>query len=143
MATESESVGPILDALAADGWLTVHDVRTGRGNIDHIAIGPGGVFAIETKCKRRRIGRSGIRERWLKQACAERERLEQLTGIKVDCLLVFSDADLVGEFVSRRRGVVVLPARMLAGHLVRRAAVLTREQIGERYARIVSGLSTL
>jgi hypothetical protein len=30
-------------------WRTFHDVRDGRGNWDHIAIGPPGVFAIDTK----------------------------------------------------------------------------------------------
>lgn len=30
-------------------WHVVHDVPDGRGNIDHIAVGPAGVFVIETK----------------------------------------------------------------------------------------------
>jgi hypothetical protein len=32
-----------------DGWCVFHDVPDGRGNWDHVAIGPGGVFAIDTK----------------------------------------------------------------------------------------------
>lgn len=30
-------------------WTVVHDIDRGRGNVDHIAIGPRGVFTIETK----------------------------------------------------------------------------------------------
>ena len=138
-----ERVGRILDALAAQGWLTVHDASTGRGNIDHIAIGPGGVLTIETKSARGRVSPSRIRRRWLAQAYAERRCLEELAGVRVDCLLVFSDAYIVGSPVSRRRGVLILPARMLAGHLMRRRAVLTPVQVNERYARIVSALSAV
>jgi Nuclease-related domain len=136
-------VGGILDGVAAHGWLTVHDASTGRGNIDHIAIGPGGVLTIETKSRHGRISPSRIRQRWLAQAYAERRCLEGLAGVHVDCLLVLSDAYIVGKAVSRRRGVLILPARMLAGHLIRRTPVLTPVQVNERYARIVSALSAL
>ena len=33
----------------SDGWRIFHDVPDRRGNWDHIAIGPAGVFAIDTK----------------------------------------------------------------------------------------------
>ena len=138
-----EKVGRILDGLAAQGWLTVHDALTGRGNIDHIAIGPGGVLTIETKNARGRVSRSRIRRRWLARAYAERRCLEELAGVRVDCLLVFSDGYIVGSPVSRRGGVLVLPARMLAAHLMRRRPVLTQVQVNERYARIVSALSAV
>ena len=41
-----------LDGLKAHGWTTFHDVRwpgRQRANIDHIAVGPGGVFVIDSK----------------------------------------------------------------------------------------------
>ena len=41
-----------LDTLRAQGWVVFHDVRwpgRPRANIDHIAIGPGGVFVIDSK----------------------------------------------------------------------------------------------
>ena len=31
------------------GWHLVNDVTLGRGNIDHVLVGPGGAFAVETK----------------------------------------------------------------------------------------------
>lgn len=30
-------------------WRVFHDIRIGRGNWDHIAVGPGGIFLIDTK----------------------------------------------------------------------------------------------
>ena len=41
-----------LEALRAQGWVVFHDVRwpgRPRANIDHIAVGPGGVFVIDSK----------------------------------------------------------------------------------------------
>jgi hypothetical protein len=45
-AKGEEKVGEILDELASAGWRTIHDVSTGRGNIDHIAIGSGRTRAV-------------------------------------------------------------------------------------------------
>ncbi len=36
---------PLLDA----GWHAVHNVDTGRGNRDHVVVGPGGVFLLDSK----------------------------------------------------------------------------------------------
>ncbi len=41
--------GAILEDLAPRGVLAVHDLDVGRGNVDHVAISPQGVFAIEVK----------------------------------------------------------------------------------------------
>jgi hypothetical protein len=38
-----------LDKLRFAGWRPVHDRKLGGRNIDHVMVGPGGVFAIETK----------------------------------------------------------------------------------------------
>src|SRR5258708_7840040 len=46
-----EHVGGVLASLGED-WSVIHDASVGPGNIDHIAIGPGGVFAVETKGRR-------------------------------------------------------------------------------------------
>jgi hypothetical protein len=33
-----------------DGWSVLHDLDAGkRGNLDHIAVGPGGVFLLDSK----------------------------------------------------------------------------------------------
>jgi hypothetical protein len=38
-----------LGGLGSSGWIFAHDVQTARGNRDHVACGPGGVFLLETK----------------------------------------------------------------------------------------------
>ncbi|NAZ75265.1 NERD domain-containing protein [Kineococcus sp. T13] len=41
-----------LDALTADGWCVLHDVRwpgRQRANLDHVLIGPGGVVVVDSK----------------------------------------------------------------------------------------------
>src|SRR5687767_11173747 len=44
------AVGRLLDKLP-DGWAVLHAVPVGKGDsdIDHVVIGPGGVFTINTK----------------------------------------------------------------------------------------------
>lgn len=39
----------LLTPLLAKGWELYHDIPFKRGNLDHVLVGPGGVFAIETK----------------------------------------------------------------------------------------------
>ncbi|MDI1336350.1 MAG: nuclease-related domain-containing protein [Lacunisphaera sp.] len=50
-------VGEILEPLRAEGWQIYHDVPAQVGkmkfNVDHVAIGPGGIFGIETKARRK------------------------------------------------------------------------------------------
>ncbi|HUB36190.1 MAG TPA: nuclease-related domain-containing protein, partial [Solirubrobacteraceae bacterium] len=38
-----------LRPLVRSGWSIVHDVEARYGNYDHIAVGPAGVFLLETK----------------------------------------------------------------------------------------------
>jgi hypothetical protein len=38
-----------LRPLTKAGWVLVHDMQTDRGNIDHVLVGPPGVFMLETK----------------------------------------------------------------------------------------------
>jgi hypothetical protein len=47
-AEAEEAVGAILDNLP-EGNFVIHDFDSGRGNIDHILIGPQGIFTMETK----------------------------------------------------------------------------------------------
>ena len=51
-AEGERAVGRALDALAADGSFVFHDVKPRAEedwNIDDVVVGPGGVFAVETK----------------------------------------------------------------------------------------------
>ena len=44
-----QRTGALLEDLASEGVFALHDLDVGRGNVDHVAIAPGGVFAIEVK----------------------------------------------------------------------------------------------
>jgi hypothetical protein len=59
-------VAEALEPLKAQGFRVFHDVPCGDTsapfNIDHIAVGPNGVFAIETKTRRKGRARGGFAE---------------------------------------------------------------------------------
>ncbi len=139
-AVGEERVGAILEELRVEGWSAVHDVVTGRGNVDHIVVGPGGLFTVETKSRRGRVNVDGIEERWLKQAYAQRKHLERATGRHADCLLVFSDAYLSVP-ISRKRGVVVLPARLLANYLRHQRPVFASAEVAAVYESLGAALA--
>jgi hypothetical protein len=48
-ATGEENTAAVLRKLERGGWRVVHDVEFDGFNVDHVAIGPGGIYAIETK----------------------------------------------------------------------------------------------
>lgn len=41
----------LLDELRATGHKIYHDIQTGQGNIDHVIVGPKGIFTVETKTR--------------------------------------------------------------------------------------------
>lgn len=135
-AKGEEVVGAVLAELTEKGWLAIHDVSFGRGNIDHVLVGPGGLFAIETKSHRGRIPIERLDPKMLGQAYAEKKTLETITGMEVQSLLVFSQAYLVGRVPAKRRGVTVLPARMLAWFLSRRRPTMSAEEARAIHARL-------
>lgn len=55
-----------LEPLKADGWFIFHDVpclgATGKFNLDHVAVGPGGIWVVETKTRRKGRARPGFKE---------------------------------------------------------------------------------
>ena len=59
-------VGEALEPLKAAGFRVFHDVPAGDAkapfNLDHVIVGPSGVFAIETKTRRKGRARSGFAE---------------------------------------------------------------------------------
>lgn len=56
-------VGQILEALRGDGFALIHDLPGDDFNLDHIVIGYGGVFVIETKTRSRTPDRAGNQSR--------------------------------------------------------------------------------
>lgn len=55
-----------LEPLKAEGWFIFHDVpcigATGKFNLDHVAVGPGGIWVVETKTRRKGRARPGMEE---------------------------------------------------------------------------------
>ncbi|MBI2518566.1 MAG: NERD domain-containing protein [Opitutae bacterium] len=148
-----------LEPLREKGWKIFHDVPVERGgyecNIDHVAVGPGGVFAIETKMRRKGNARPGRKDyevfydgehlSWpwaedtygipqaMNNARDLREWLEQLTGVHVEVTAVLT---FPGWFVAeRKRGPVrVVHVSFLPHLLTAKADVLAPKQI-EIFAR--------
>jgi hypothetical protein len=56
----------LLDSLERQGWAILHDLAIpgSRANIDHLAIGPGGVFVIDSKHYRGRLQLDGSGRLW-------------------------------------------------------------------------------
>jgi hypothetical protein len=58
-----QAVAEQLQPLFADGYRIFHDVPgDGKWNIDHVVVGPAGVFAIETKYRTKRPGKASERD---------------------------------------------------------------------------------
>ncbi|MGO8907152.1 MAG: nuclease-related domain-containing protein [Solirubrobacteraceae bacterium] len=138
-ASAEEHVGELLDQLARDEWRVIHDATLGRGNMDHILVGPGGVFTIETKSHAGPVRVSRVHGATLRQVLAERRAIEEITGMEVEALLVFSRA-WVDKPLARRKGVRVLPARMLIGYLKRCRPVLSREEVERAHSKVAAAL---
>jgi len=138
-ATGEEQVGDVLDKLAGKDWRVIHDASLGRGNVDHILIGPPGVFTLETKSHPGPVRVARVHGATLAQAQAQRKAIERVTGLEVEPMIVFSHA-WVDRPMVRRKGVRVVPARMLLGSLARRPASLSREQIARANGLVARAL---
>ena len=138
-ASGEEYVGGLLDELSAGEWLVIHDATLGRGNVDHILIGPAGLFTVETKSHPGPVRVGRIHGATLSQARAQGRAINRVTGLDVESLVVYSRA-WVDKPLARRKGVRVLPARMLLGFLAKRPRRLTDEEIEQAHARLAQAL---
>ncbi len=138
-ASGEEYVGGLLDGLAHGEWRVIHDASLGHGNVDHILIGPAGVFTLETKSHPGPVRVERVHGAILGQAQAQRKAIERVTSEHVEPLVVFSRA-WVDRPLSRRKGVRVVPARMLLGYLAKQPTRLTPEQIEQAHGRVAVAL---
>jgi hypothetical protein len=99
-----------LRGLARRGWVIAHDVDRFRGNVDHLAIGPRGVFAIETKTTRRGAGE-------LAQARANAAWAASRFGVSVCPVLCVTNRRQRPRFIG---GVLCVDVRRLQRALQRR-----------------------
>jgi hypothetical protein len=137
-ASAEEQVGGLLDQLA--GWRVIHDASMGRGNVDHILIGPAGLFTVETKSHPGPVKVSRVHGQTIRQAHAQRRAVEAITGLRAEPLLVYSHA-WVDRPLARRKGVRVLPSRMLLGYLTKRRRSLSTEEVELAHRLLAAALS--
>lgn len=138
-ALAEEQVGALLDGLPALRWRVIHDATLGRGNVDHIAVGPPGVFTIETKSHPGPVRVGRLHGATIAQAQAQSKAIGWVTGCEVEPLVVFSRA-WVDRPGARRKGVRVLPARMLVGYLERCPERLSGREVEQAYTLLAEGL---
>ena len=117
----------------------IHDASVGHGNVDHILIGPAGVYTIETKSHPGPVRVGRVHGATIRQAHAQRDSIERVTGMDVEPLLVYSRA-WVDRPLARRQGVRVLPARMLVEHVSKRARTLSPSDVATAHARLEHAL---
>jgi Nuclease-related domain len=139
-ASGEEHVGGLLDELSGEDWIVIHDASFGHGNVDHIVLGAAGIFTVETKSRQGPVRVRTIHGAILRQAQDQRETLERIAGERAEPLVVFSRA-WVDKPLARRRGVRVMPARMLLAYLRRHGHTLTSEQVEQAHARILAALA--
>lgn len=89
--------GRVLDGLRAEGWFALHDIRwpgRQRANIDHVAVGPGGIIVIDSK---NWSGRVDVRDEALRQNGYRREREVAAAADAALAVLALLPADLHGS----------------------------------------------
>ena len=132
-----EQVGAALEQLREHGFYLFHDVAlSGIGNVDHVALGPLGFFAIETKSHGGRVEGGGGKLRinghqpekdFINQTWRGAFRLREILGADAIPLLCFTRAFVAGGLYVR--GVRVLPLRWLADEVLKREGAYDAKQI--------------
>lgn len=149
------AVGEALDPLVPDGYRVFHDIPVSTGdrkfNLDHVVVGPTGLFLIETKTRRKGRAREGYKDHvvtydgtqliwpWaedrhgLNQAQKEAEWLtewiEKLLGLKITAKPILA---LPGWYVKAKARVpvnVVNPKNLAIAIKGRGQVELSPEQI--------------
>jgi hypothetical protein len=141
--------GRVLDGLGPD-WRVIHDIQDDRGNVDHVVVGPPGVFVVETKHLRGtvrvdrdqlvqtwRVGaeRSQHAQRYARGAAARVSQLLRAGGVRTwvtAVVVVWGDL----EGIHDGDNVTTLPGSALAGWLASRPATASAATV-ERVAALV------
>lgn len=138
------TVGAILRTLGPE-YRVVHDLDIGRGNVDHVVIGPTGVFAVETKAWRETVwldeGSKLMSGRWdrsraigqaLAEAIAVRERIGDVRW--VEAVIALSRLPLPSRMDIR--GVSVLDARDVPSFIQDRTSKLSPDEVERAFAQL-------
>lgn len=137
------AVGRLLAKLP-EGWHVLHAVPVGKGSsdIDHVVIGPGGVFTINTKnhsgqkvwVAGRTFMVAGQKQQHIRHAEHEAERAGRLLAAAADAQITVTPVVVVVDPQSltireKPATVVVLSATQLVRWLKKRPPVFTPEQV--------------
>jgi hypothetical protein len=151
-ADGEETIGAKLEKLTRDGWYVLHSVPVGtRGSdIDHIVIGPGGVFTVNTKkhpgkkvwVSSKAVLVDGHRTDYLRNSRHEAERASRLLSaacgfpVPVKAVLIFTTATLVPDVTikSRPDDVGILDRMDVPRAFKRADPKLPAEQVERIYA---------
>jgi Nuclease-related domain len=132
----------LLDPLERHGWAVLHDLAIpgSRANLDHLVIGPGGVFVIDSKHYRGRLQLDGSGRLWhgrspltpvLRAVDFEAYRAAQVLvdpGVVVVSIVAVHGAQVPwGKVVTQ--GVPVVAAKRLPSMLRQLPAVLGPERV--------------
>jgi hypothetical protein len=141
-ATGERHTARLLAALERHGWVVLHDLAVpgSQANIDHLVIGPGGVFVIDSKQYRGRLQLDPSGRLWhgryplapsLQTVSFEADRAAQVlpdSGVVVVPIVAVHGAQVPwGKVVLE--GVPVVPARRLPSMLGELPAVLGSERV--------------
>jgi len=152
-ASGEEAIGRILAELEPEGFRAIHDrkIPGSSANIDHIFVGPTGIFVIETKSYEGRVRVSwrgelfvaGRRKTgFIDQVKRESAAVERLVApVPVTPLICFYRGSLGWEWgPTMLHGVRILGAKKLVKAVRNRPAQLSPEEVTALADRIERGL---
>jgi hypothetical protein len=117
----------LLDRLTGDGYVVFHDlaVPDSPANLDHLVIGPSGVFVIDSKQWTGSVhqGADGLvwhnhyrLDRTLGTVCWEAQQVSRVLGSRAAALVCVHGAHVHGGGL-HAQGVAIVPAHLLRGAL--------------------------
>jgi hypothetical protein len=151
-ADGEETIGAKLEKLTKDGWYLLHSVPVGKrgSDIDHVVIGPAGVFTVNTKkhpgkkvwVSKTTILVDGHRTDYLRNSRFEGERATKLLSaaasfpVFVKPVLIFTTGTLIPDVTikSRPDDVVILDRMDVPRAFKRSAILMTGEQVEQVHA---------
>jgi Nuclease-related domain len=143
-AAGEQRTARLLAPLERQGWVVLHDLALpgSRANLDHLVIGPGGVFVIDSKQYRGRLQLDGSGRLWhgryplaptLRAVGFEGDQAAQVLpdpGVVVRPIMAVHRAQVPwGKVVMN--GVPVVPGRRLPSTLRQLPAVLGPERVAD------------
>jgi ssDNA-binding Zn-finger/Zn-ribbon topoisomerase 1 len=140
-AIGEERTGELLGPLEAEGFRIIHDrlIPRSRANIDHIVVGPPGIFIVETKNYTGKLSR-GRKEQFAAQAKREAAAVAGVVSpVPVTPLICVHRADL-GWFKVRADGVRIVSPRELIKVLRKAPMQLTPDEAASLADRIDKSL---